>query len=74
MSLLSWNCRRLGRPQELTVQRLTELRRMYFPEILFLMETMNSRSTIEDLKVWLGYDNVFTVNPVNSWGREGGGV
>lgn len=44
---------------------------MYFPEILFYMETMNGRNTMEDLKVWLGYDHVFTVNPVNTWG---GGV
>lgn len=23
---------------------------------------------MEDLKVWLGYDNLLTVNPVNTWG------
>lgn len=23
---------------------------------------------MEDLRVWLGYDNIFTVNPVNTWG------
>ena len=43
---------------------------MYFFEIFF-METMNNRKvgiTMVDLKVWLGYDHVFIVNHVNTWG------
>ena len=71
MSFISWNCRGLDDPQGLTVQRLSELRRMYFPEVLFLMEIMNPRNKLVDMQCWLGYDHVFTVDPVNTWGGGG---
>lgn len=67
MSLLSWNCQGAGNTE--TVQHLRELRRKFFPDILFLMETKQKKAYVTGLKVTLGYDNLFTVEPA---GLSGG--
>ena len=67
MSLISWNCRGLGRPT--AISDLKYLIRNYNPAILFLSETIVLTNKIEEFKYLLGYDSCFAVDRV---GRSGG--
>lgn len=67
MSVWCWNCRGTGGAE--TVQVIREVRRKYFPDIMFLMETKQKFSYISQLQKSLGYDKVYTVEPL---GLSGG--
>lgn len=67
MSILSWNCQ--GASGNDTDRHLRALRRKYFPDLLFLMETKQKFEYISGLRKRLGYDHVITVEPV---GLSGG--
>ncbi|KAF2599249.1 hypothetical protein F2Q68_00008603 [Brassica cretica] len=67
MSIWSWKCQGAGSPER--VQRLRNIRRKYFPDLLFLMETKQKFKFMDDLRLELGYDKMVTVESV---GRRGG--
>jgi hypothetical protein len=67
MSCLSWNCCGLGQPQ--LVQDLHNLVKEQKPGFVFLMETLNTKKTMESIRCHLGFEGLFVVNPV---GRSGG--
>ena len=67
MSLINWNCRRLGNPW--TIHDLSQMVKEKKPSFLFLIETISSKKLIEGLRVQLGFEGLFVVEPV---GRSGG--
>lgn len=67
MSILSWNCQGAGNTE--TVRRIRGIRRKYFPDFLFLMDTKQKFAYMASLKSSLGYDNIVTVEPL---GLNGG--
>lgn len=75
MKFLSWNCQGLGSP--FTVQSLKELRRKFQFDIVFLMESRNSRKKLEKFRNKLRLPNGVYVDPVGTggglalwWSRE----
>ena len=53
----------------MTKKHLRELHRCFHPTFLFLFETKNNFSFLQDFMSEFGYDHLFTVDPV---GRSGG--
>ena len=66
MSILSWNCQRLGNP--CTVRELLFLLKEQAPSILFLSETRLDCVSIEKLRVHLKFGSVFCVPRVGTGG------
>jgi hypothetical protein len=67
MNLLSWNCRGLGNLQ--AVWALHQLVKEKSPSIVFLMETLCSKNSMKRIRIRLGFDSLFVVDPL---GRSGG--
>ena len=67
MNTIAWNCEGAG--ADLTKEHLHELFHCFLPRFLFLSETKNNRSFLQNVQVSFGYDHVCTVDPV---GRSGG--
>ncbi|CAA0406188.1 unnamed protein product [Arabidopsis thaliana] len=65
--ILSWNCQGLRNPW--TIRYLREMKKEHFPDILFLMETMNSDQFVMKIFNWLGYDYFHTIEQE---GKSGG--
>jgi hypothetical protein len=60
MSLLSWNCRRLGNPW--AVQDLHQLVKEKKPNLVFLMETKLHNKNLDFLRIRLRFDHLFMVD------------
>lgn len=67
MSLLCWNCRRIGKAA--TVRELRDLARQFAPSILCILETQIEGMRVENMADGLGYNKSFAVS---SSGRSGG--
>jgi exonuclease III len=67
MSLISWNCRGLENPW--TVRDLCLMVKEKRPALLFLIETKSRKNKLEGVRIKLGFEGLFVVDPV---GRSGG--
>ncbi|XP_042939499.1 uncharacterized protein LOC122274529 [Carya illinoinensis] len=67
MSILVWNCRRLGNPR--TVSVLRNLTKDKWPNLVFLMETKSRKSRLEEFRRSLKLEGCFAVDCV---GMSGG--
>ena len=66
MNSIAWNCQGAG--AYLTKQHLKELLRCFNPSFLFLSETKNNFSFMQDFQFDFGYDKLFTVEPSGTSG------
>lgn len=67
MRVLSWNCR--GMESKGTISYLREIWHKNRPNFLFLAETKQAATFVQDFQAHFGYDNLVTVDPI---GRSGG--
>jgi exonuclease III len=67
MTILSWNCRGLGRPR--AVRALNCLVKEKRPTLVFLMETKLRKKKMELIRCKLGFKGMFVVDCI---GRRGG--
>lgn len=67
MSILCWNCRGAASPD--IHQDISDLVRDHRPMMLYLLETRLPGHRVEEIKTWLGYDGVHTIDSV---GLSGG--
>ncbi|XP_019196000.1 PREDICTED: uncharacterized protein LOC109189827 [Ipomoea nil] len=66
MSTLCWNCRGLGNPQ--TVREVVDMVSSKKPDFVFLIETMVKSDRAKRLRVKLGFEGVFYVDPERQHG------
>jgi ribonuclease HI len=67
MNIISWNCRGLGNPR--SVQDFRRLVKEKRPNLVFLMETKLRKYKLENIRVKVGFTNMFVVDCV---GKSGG--
>lgn len=68
MTIMCWNCRGLGDPR--TVQELVRLVQANRPKLLFLCETRQNKSVVENLRWRLGLKHVVSFHEPG----KGGGL
>ena len=66
MNAIAWNCQ--GAEAYLTKQHFKELLHCFNPSFLFLSETKNNFSFMQDFQFDFGYDKLFTVEPSGTSG------
>ena len=66
ITTISWNYRGLGPP--CIIQVLKELVQLLKPKLVFIIETMISRAKLDRVRSLLGFEGVFTVDPIRYTG------
>ena len=63
MKTINGNCQEIG--NDLTVRRLTEMCQKHYPGLVFDSETKNMRLLLQNIQADLGFDHLFTVEPLS---------